>query len=232
MQDLYFIKPDGTLCHAPLREVSNATEILRGIARAEPVVFPDFPSAGYRFKASTGSIVLAKKLERIQLNTWFAPITLPDGTARITPVFYDNGMAIRQNLEFTPPDGHEFWFLVPFEVRHSAPKVSDSPHMAWLHRGDNIYTPPFSNTYEDGKICMGHHWAPPDQGTITEQFEAAVDWFQSTESNSDLQPHTAPIPLLLWNPATMEIDHRGWRNINMNCHRSLSGWIYDGLFDL
>ena len=104
--------------------------------------------------------------------------------------------------------------------------------MAWLHRGDNIYTPPFSNTYEDGKICMGHHWAAPDQGTITEQFETAVNWFQSTESNSDLQPHTAPIPLLLWNPATMEIDHRGWRNINMNCHRSLSGWIYDGLFDL
>ena len=51
MQDLYIIKPDGTLCHAPLREVSNATEILRGIARAEPVVFDDFPSPGYRFKA-------------------------------------------------------------------------------------------------------------------------------------------------------------------------------------
>jgi hypothetical protein len=225
MQSLYIIRPDGKLCHAPLREVSNDADILRSLARSEPVVYRNYPAPGYRFKAGPDRAVLAKKLDRIKLNTWFAPITLPDGTARITPVFYDNGMAIRQNLEFTPPGGHEFWFLCPFDMGREQ-RMSDAPHMAWFIPGDNIYRPPFSNTYDDGRICMGRNWISPT-GTLVEQFEAAVDWFQNAESNTDLRPHTPPIPLLLWDPATMAIDYRGWDNIDSDMQRSLSGWIYD-----
>jgi hypothetical protein len=231
MQDLYIIRPDGQLCHAALREVSNGADILRALARSEPVVFSNFPEQGYRFKAQPGKVVLARRLDRIKLNTWFAPITLPDGTARITPVFYDNGMAIRQNLEFTPPQGHEFWFLCPFAINSNTGLhgMSDAPHMAWRIVGDNIYRPPFSNTYDDGKICMGRNWALPTEGSLVAQFEAAEDWFQSAESNSDLRPHTAPIPLLLWDPTDMRIDYRGWDDIDTSVLSSLSGWIYDSI---
>lgn len=232
MKDFYLITPEGDLCHADVTKLANGHELLRRVAKAEPVIYRNYPSAGYVFKASPGKITIGRKLEQIKLNTWFAPITLPTGESRITPVFYDNGMAVHQSLSFIPPDGNEFWFFMTFAM----PDLQfdgAGPFLCWHRKGDNIYRPPLSNTFDDGRICMGRTWsADPHTGKpVTTQLEAAIEFFQEAGSNTDLRPGTPPIPLLLWEPNSMAFDARGWEAENIqNYARSLSGWVYDGFF--
>lgn len=234
MEDFYIITPQGKLARAEISHASNGGEFLKRIARAQPVVLPDFPKPGYRFKA-TGNreVIVGRKLDSIVLNTHFAPVTLPDGTPRITPVFYDNGISIKQTLDFIPPPGHEFWFFLNFSHDPDAEEyLAGESYMCWHHVGVEIYRPPFSNTYEDGRICMGYGWEPPREGDILEKFESAVDWFQSAESNNDLRPSTPPTPLLMWDPATMKGDLRGFNQANIAAvARGVSNFVFDGFFE-
>ena len=226
----YIIDQDGRLGRANITRLDNAGTLLKNIAREAPVVLRNFPDEGYHFKASSTDLILAKKLDSIKLTTHFAPITLPDGTARITPVFYDNGMSIEQSMDFTPPSGHEFWFFVRFDQLQQ-PK---DEFLAWHILDDNIYRPPFSNTYEDGRICMGNTYQRSlHQGSIRAKFDAALEWFQGAKSNSDLRPDAPPIPFLLWDPTSMEQDNRGFASANTRNWlrpRSLSGYTFDGFF--
>lgn len=221
MNSFYLITEDGLLQRANLSTISNASEVLRHVAKSEPIVAYNYPAPNYHTKLSDKRMVIARKLDSVNLHTYFAPITLPSGESRIHPVFYDNGMAIKQNRKFVPPPGHEIWFFMSFDLGRthsdkSAPST-DGVYMCWHIPRDNIYRPPFSNTYPDGRICMGHNWS----GTILDfyedddyspmaAFEKAVNWFMESECNGDLRPNQAPIPLCLWNPATEEQDYSGF----------------------
>ena len=234
MEDFYIITPQGHLARAEISHAANGGEFLKKIARAQPVVLHSFPKAGYRFKAGgNGEVIIGRKLDSILLNTHFAPITLPDGTPRITPVFYDTGISIKQTLEFIPPPGHEFWFFQTFSHDPEAVNYhAGDSYMCWHHVGHNIHRPPFSNTYEDGRICMGYGWQPPQEGDILEIFEAAVNWFQSAESNNDLRPSIPPVPLLMWDPTTMKGDYAGFTRQNITeASRVVSNFVFDGFFE-
>lgn len=236
MNSFYLIDAtDGQLRRADLTAIGNANEMLRNIARSEPVLIRDFPAKGYTAKISSQHLVIGRKLESVRLKTHFAPITLPDGTARVHAVFYDNSMSIHQSLDFTPPPGHEMWFFARFDLEVDGRlTMQREPYMCWHAVGDNIYRPPFSNTYDDGRICMGNTWRDEHERVqrlpILEAFEAAVTWLQDANSNNDLRPVVNPIPLLLWTPGEeLTPDYQGWEDYEDSA-RSVSNDIFDKFF--
>ena len=238
MNSFYLIDAtDGQLRRADLTTIGNANEMLRNIARSEPVVIRDFPARGYTAKISQSQVVIGRKMQSVRLNTHFAPITLPDGTAKVHPVFYNNGISIHQSLDFTPPPGHEMWFFANFDLDPDGCLVMQrEPFMCWHAVGDNIYRPPFSNTYEDGRICMGNEWRSEHGRVKTfpplEAMEAAVTWIQTTDSINDLRPAVNPIPLLLWTPGEeLTPDYQGWQGNGYRVSAlSASNDIFDKFF--
>jgi hypothetical protein len=239
MNSFYLIDAtDGQLRRADLTPIANANEMLRNIARSEPVLIRDFPAKGYAAKISSQQLVLGRKLDSVRLNTHFAPITLPDGTARVHAVFYDNRISIHQSLDFTPPPGHEMWFFTIFDIDVTGRLfMQREPFMCWYVVGENIYRPPFSNTYEDGRICMGDGWRAEHSRVATlpmqEAFEAAVTWLQTTNSVNDLRPSVNPIPLLLWTPGEeLTPDYQGWEDHRYRDNaRTVSNDIFDKFFE-
>ena len=236
MNDFYIITTDGELRYCSTSTITNANNILTNIARAEPVLLPNFPQTGYTTKAAPTELIIGKKLDFINVNTHFAPITLPSGGSRIHPVFYNNGISIHQTMAFTPPPGHEFWFFVKYAIYDGGPVMQRDPYMCWHVIGDNIYRPPFSNTYEDGRICMGPSWdvvfaENKRKDTIT-AFNVAVDFFQEANSNQDLTPPSRTIPLLMWNPAIdgMPQDNQGFDGYS-EIARSVSNHVFDKFFN-
>lgn len=235
MKDFFIINETGALLRANITQIDDADRVLKSIAQSAPVVLHSFVAPGVSLKATTNQVVLGKRLEHVKLDTWFAPRTLTDGRVRIVPVFNDTGNAVQSTQTFVPPSGHEVWFFQSFERRDDGVYLSSgsSSFLAWYRIGDNIYRTPFSNTFDDGRICMGNNWRGLDASLPpVDQLNAAVDWFQSASSNADLRPATAPIPLLMWDPVSLEQDNSGitdGTNFSMTM-RGLSSWVFDGFF--
>ena len=234
MNNFFILDDKGSILKASLARVADADSLLKNIAQTRPVVLKGLLEPGIHVKVTSAELVLARKLEHVNLTTWFAPVTLPTGESRVTPVFHDNGVAVKQTLAFTPPEGHEVWFFQRFGAHGSRSSDNQSAYLAWHHAGMNLYRGPFGNVFDDGRICMGHNWLPKSDGSLADRFKDSVDWFQNAEANSDLRAPTAPIPLLLWDPANgMAPDHRGILDVPNfdSVARVVSNGIFDGFFN-
>ena len=233
MNNFFILDDKGSILKASLARVADADSLLKTIAQTRPVVLRDLLEPGIHLRVSSSELVLAKRLDTVNLTTWFAPVTLPTGQSRVTPVFHNNGVAVKQTLAFAPPPGHEVWFFQRFGARGYGTTNSDV-FLAWHHVGVDIYRGPFGNVFDDGRICMGNAWVPKSDGILADRFKDSIQWFQNAEANSDLQAATAPVPLLLWDPANeMACDHQGITDASnfLSCSRVVSNGVFEGFFD-
>ena len=233
MQNFFILDNKGDIYKTDFLKVQNVDALLKNIAQTQPTVLHDLLEPGIHVKVGSSELVLAKKLDHVNLTTWFAPVTLPGGESRITPVFYDNGVAVKQRLAFAPPEGHEVWFFQRFAPHGARVTSTGGAYLAWHHVGVNIYRGPFGNAFEDGRVCMGGNWMPKQDGSILERFKDSINWFQNAESNTDLLVPVPPVPLLLWDPANeMAPDHRGITDTPnlLSVARVVSNGVFEGFF--
>ena len=67
MTSFYLIDAtDGQLRRADLTAIGNANDMLRNIARSEPVVIRDFPARGYTAKISQSQVVIGRKMQSVR----------------------------------------------------------------------------------------------------------------------------------------------------------------------
>ena len=211
--------------------ILNGEDLLRNIAQTRPMSVPNlYADPSIRVQVSPSGLTIGKEIPFVNLNTHFAPITFPDNQVRIVPTFYATPVSTVQTIKFTPPPGHYLHFFLHRPL--SAPRPGERHtqcYLVWEHRGQGLFIPPFNNIYADTRICMGDHYVDGGNSLI-ENLDHAIEWYQTTRSNTDLAGTTRTDFPVRFHPESDEPDHAPFANGVRNVLTAASNHLYDTLF--
>lgn len=130
----------------------------------------------------SGAITYGVTIPSVSLTTWFAPATDTDGVTYITPVYKETTLSVKQTRVWNAPSDFRLWFFYGEGGDNDKRAYIVMQHLTTRR----CYKPPFSNIFDDSRICMGGSWNPPDSPSGVEKLRQALAHFQTAESNNDL----------------------------------------------
>lgn len=172
-------------------DLGSQDAMLATLVDQAPVMLPKFMPFGNGFMhllITKTQIFMATELDSLPFSSWFE-ICLED-TTKIQPAFIQTSPTIKLTDPWKPsPTLGKIIFGVQFN-RYAAVQPKASLCFLFQYLNKELFSLPYSNVYENGRICMGPIWdrevanrSPLD---LMSQFIHAHTSFHTTEMNSHL----------------------------------------------
>lgn len=196
----FLMTEDKILKFGPPKVITNAKEVLAGVAANEPKVVKSVYTVNENpvklVSLRPDRICLGVGLPSLSLNTFYSiwtPQEPPEGFKDLlVPTFLRNHNTVQLSLAWTPPPNMELWLAV--EMQHIPQRwelfrttmfccVSTQQKS---EKSKGYFQLPLSNTYENGEICLGK--VIISGNTPLDVLQKVLETMNSTVWGQDLLP--------------------------------------------
>jgi hypothetical protein len=223
MQNRYEFAPTGELIRWTPAVVVGGEQVLKAYARNRPCVANDALLPGYKVKVRpSGGYTLGKRFSHCKLNTHFAPVVDEQGDSWLAPTYSPTSTSVETScdIEMSNIPEVDMWFFLD----------GRNCYIVWHDKlGGRLLLPPFNNIYDDGRVCMGGAFTIIE-GSATERFDHAWDWFNSATANTDLNRGGSPLRFDPETKALRDYTDDEPRERLLNSLRTVSNDVFEGFF--